>query len=62
MNDRTFRAADAHRLEEPERLKWLPPDEIMARTGPVSGMTIADIGTGTGYFALPFANAVGRAG
>jgi ubiquinone/menaquinone biosynthesis C-methylase UbiE len=62
MNDRTFRAADAHRLEEPERLTWLPPDEIMARIGPVSGMTIADIGTGTGYFALPFANAVGREG
>jgi len=62
MNERTFQARDAHKLEDPERLKWLPPDEILARIGSVSGMTIADVGTGTGYFALPFAGAVGRGG
>jgi ubiquinone/menaquinone biosynthesis C-methylase UbiE len=62
MNERTFRARDAHKLEDPERLKWLPPEEVVARIGPVSGMTIADVGTGTGYFALPFARAVGIEG
>ena len=62
MNERTFPAADAHRLEKLERLQWLPPDEIMARIGPVQGMTVADVGTGTGYFAIPFAKAVGREG
>ncbi len=34
----------------------------MTRIGPVPGMTIADVGTGTGYFALPFAGAVGIEG
>jgi ubiquinone/menaquinone biosynthesis C-methylase UbiE len=62
MNERTFHARDAHKLEDPERLKWLPPEEVVARIGPVSGMTIADVGTGTGYFALPFAKAVGSEG
>ncbi len=62
MNERTFHPRDAHRLEDPERLKWLPPEEVLARIGPVSGMTIADVGTGTGYFALPFATAVGSRG
>jgi ubiquinone/menaquinone biosynthesis C-methylase UbiE len=62
MNERTFNARDAHKLEDPERLKWLPPEEVMARIGTVSGMTIADVGTGTGYFALPFAMAVGTGG
>jgi ubiquinone/menaquinone biosynthesis C-methylase UbiE len=62
MNERTFRARDAHKLEDPERLKWLPPEEVIARIGPVLGMTIADVGTGTGYFAFPFAKAVGSEG
>ena len=62
MNERTFHPRDAHRLEDPERLKWLPPEEVLARIGPVSGMTITDVGTGTGYFALPFAGAVGIEG
>ncbi len=34
----------------------------MARIGPFPGMTIADVGAGTGYFALPCAEAVGREG
>ena len=62
MNERTFHARDAHKLEDPERLKWLPPEEVIARIGLVPGMTIADVGTGTGYFALPFAKAVGSEG
>jgi ubiquinone/menaquinone biosynthesis C-methylase UbiE len=62
MNERTFHPRDSHKLEDPERLKWIPPEEVMARIGPVSGMTIADVGTGTGYFALPFASAVGIEG
>jgi ubiquinone/menaquinone biosynthesis C-methylase UbiE len=62
MNERTFHARDAHKLEDPERLKYLPPEEVMARLAIVPGMTIADIGTGTGYFALPFAGSVGSNG
>ncbi|HUB81803.1 MAG TPA: class I SAM-dependent methyltransferase [Bryobacteraceae bacterium] len=58
MNERTFDPANAHRLEDPQRLAWTPPDEIIGRLGLKSGMVVADIGAGTGFFALPFAGAV----
>ena len=62
MNDRVFKHTEAHKLEDPERLKWLPPAEILAhlRVGP--GMKVADIGAGTGYFSIPIARAVGALG
>ncbi len=62
MNDREFKHTEAHKLEDPERLKWLPPAEILAhlRLGP--GMKVADIGAGTGYFSIPIARAVGALG
>ena len=62
MNERTFDAKDAHRLEDPERLKWLPPAEVVAQLQLEAGMTIADVGAGTGYFALPMARMVGEKG
>ncbi|MCX6621141.1 MAG: methyltransferase domain-containing protein [Acidobacteria bacterium] len=62
MNDRTFKAADAHRLEDPERLKWLPPDDAVRALSIAPGMVIADVGAGTGYFTLPFARAVAPGG
>jgi ubiquinone/menaquinone biosynthesis C-methylase UbiE len=62
MNERTFDPGGAHRLENPERLLWLPPRELSTRLGLKSGMVIADIGAGTGFFALPFARAVAPEG
>lgn len=62
MGDLTFKASDAHKLEDPERLKWLPVDDILARIGLRRSMTAADIGAGTGLFAIPMARAVGEAG
>ncbi len=62
MNERTFRAADAHKLDEPERLQWLPPDAVMDRLSLSQGMSVADIGAGTGYFAIPFASRIGSEG
>lgn len=62
MNERTFRPHDAQKLEDPERLVWLPVDEIISQLHIKVGSTIADIGAGTGYFSLPFAKAVGNAG
>ena len=62
MNSRTFKAADAQRLDDPERLKWLPPQELTAALSLSPGMTVADIGAGTGYFAMPFARAIEPAG
>lgn len=58
--DRVFDVANAHRLDSPERLVWLPPDEVLRRLPMRRGMTIADIGAGTGFFALPLARAIGE--
>jgi ubiquinone/menaquinone biosynthesis C-methylase UbiE len=57
MNDRTFLASDAHKLEDPKRLEWLPPSDVLKALRPFVGRTVADIGAGTGYFTLPMAEA-----
>ncbi len=62
MNEKTFRVSEVRRLEDPERLLWLPPGEVAARLSLTLGMTIADIGAGTGFFAVPFARDIGPAG
>ncbi len=62
VNERTFSAADAHKLEDPDRLVWLPPKEIVASLDLQPGMIVADVGAGTGYFALPIARVVGETG
>jgi ubiquinone/menaquinone biosynthesis C-methylase UbiE len=62
MNPRTFQPAHAHRLEDPQRLLWMPPQEVIGRLDLRPGMAIADIGAGTGFFALPFARMVGEVG
>jgi ubiquinone/menaquinone biosynthesis C-methylase UbiE len=62
MNDRIFKHSSAHKLEDPERLKWLPPAEILSRLHLTHGTRVADVGAGTGYFTIPMANAVGPEG
>lgn len=62
MTDRLFKPAEVHKLEDPERLLWLPPSEVVEALEIRSGLTVADIGAGTGYFALPIASAVGPQG
>ncbi len=62
MNDRVFKHSSAHKLEDPERLKWMPPAEVLSRLHLKHGERVADIGAGTGYFSLPIANAVGADG
>ncbi|HWQ55574.1 MAG TPA: methyltransferase domain-containing protein [Bryobacteraceae bacterium] len=62
MNELTFKASEAHKLEDPERFNWLPPDEILAQVGLRPGMIVADIGSGTGFFAIPMARVVGASG
>ena len=54
-NDRTFRPEHAAKLDDPARQEWLPPSEILGCLGLASRMAMADIGAGTGYFALPAA-------
>lgn len=40
----------------------MPPGEVIERLVLKPGMVVADIGAGTGFFALPFAGAVDPAG
>ncbi len=49
-------------MEDPQRLGWMPPGEAIAALDLKPGISIADIGAGTGFFALPFAHAAGPAG
>lgn len=62
MKERRFHASRAHRLDAPDRLTWLPRAEIVAAAGAQPGDVIADIGAGTGYFALPLAQVAGPQG
>jgi ubiquinone/menaquinone biosynthesis C-methylase UbiE len=55
LNERTFRSSDATKLEDPQRLTWLPLVEILAQLSLQAGEDVADIGAGTGYFAIPMA-------
>lgn len=62
MNDRVLKHTEAHKLEDPERLSWLPLAEVLAQLRITAGMKVADVGAGTGYFSLPLALAVGASG
>jgi SAM-dependent methyltransferase len=50
------------RLEDPERVAWQRPDEVVAALGLAPGDVACDVGVGPGYFALRMARAVGPAG
>lgn len=49
-------------LEAPERVESLDPVAFWKRAGLTPGATVVDVGSGTGYFAVPAARAVGFAG
>jgi ubiquinone/menaquinone biosynthesis C-methylase UbiE len=52
----------AERFESADRDEWQLPDRVVAALGLEPGMSVADIGSGTGYFARRFAEAVGPSG
>ena len=49
-------------FEDPERVKWQKPAEVIKAMDLRSGDVVADIGAGTGYFTRLFAMAVGTEG
>lgn len=57
-----FDEKNMHKLDNPLRRKILPPAKILNNIGLSSGMVMADIGCGTGYFTLPAARIVGKEG
>lgn len=56
--ERMFRHESAHKLDDPERQKWLPVEPVLQQLALRPGMRVADVGAGTGYFAIPMARAV----
>lgn len=49
-------------LEDPSRNRWQQPEKVMQELNIKPGETIADLGSGPGYFTLRFARAVGPTG
>lgn len=62
MGERLFKPQDAHKLEDPQRQIWLPVADVIRALAIRPGMRIADVGAGTGYFAIPMAQAAGAGG
>ena len=52
----------AERFEGESREIYARRDAIVAASGVTAGMTVADVGAGTGFFAMLFARAVGPQG
>ena len=50
------------KLNSPERKKLLPADEILRKLGLRSGMKMAEIGCGSGFFSFPAAAIAGKEG
>ena len=48
----------AHVFDDPKRDAWQKPHEVIQALAPRPDAVIADIGSGTGYFAVRFANMV----
>lgn len=59
-----FEKADdwAPMFDDPKRDEWQKPDAVVAALAIAPGMTVADIGAGTGYFESRLAAAVGPTG
>jgi predicted methyltransferase len=49
-------------FDDPRRDAWQKPREVVAALGLRDGMTVADLGAGTGYFSRHLARAVGDGG
>ena len=59
---RKFDPADRAHLDSDARRAYLDPDAILGAFGVGPGTALADIGAGTGFFAIPAAKRVGPAG
>jgi ubiquinone/menaquinone biosynthesis C-methylase UbiE len=49
-------------FDDPGRDAWQKPDAVLQALGVAPGMTVADLGAGTGYFSVHLAKAVGDTG
>ena len=53
-----FNPENLSRLEDPDRQELFPIDRILSLAAMKPSMTVADIGVGTGYFAIPIAKLI----
>lgn len=60
MHGHRFEAKHHNRLDSTYRRRILPPASTLRKFGLKKGMTVADIGSGTGYFSIPASRIVGR--
>ncbi|MBO8170838.1 MAG: class I SAM-dependent methyltransferase [Bacillaceae bacterium] len=60
MPGHRFNPEHAHKLDNPERRKVLPPEQILQELGISSGDCVLDLGAGTGYFSIPAAGMTGE--
>src|SRR5688572_422825 len=49
-------------LDQPNRIAGLRAEEVIARIGLKAGLTVADLGAGTGLFSIPMGRAVAPGG
>lgn len=59
MNKMDFQEL-VQRFESPERDKWQKPEVVLQKMGKLQGMTVAEIGAGTGYFTFKLAKKAKR--
>jgi len=57
-----FDVRNAYLLDSPQRREFLNPENILKRINVKPGMKVADVGCGTGFFAIPAAKIVGPEG
>ncbi len=57
-HSKRFNPSKLQRLEDPDRHKQLPVDRIISTAAIKPKMSVADIGAGTGYFAIPIAKLI----
>lgn len=59
-NERRFDPRSKDKLESPDRGEQFPVDAILDAAGVCGMLIVADIGAGSGYFALPMGRRVGK--
>ncbi|MGB9735805.1 MAG: class I SAM-dependent methyltransferase [bacterium] len=57
-----FNPANADNLNNPQRLAHEQPDKILRAAGVSKGMTVVDVGCGTGFYTFPLSEIVGEKG
>ncbi len=58
MHEKRFNPANLQRLEDPDRVQMFQVDHVLDLCGIRAGMVVADVGAGTGFFAIPIARRV----